>query len=57
MHDDVPPASDNTCELTATHDDAVDSEDEMPDLEEEDEPGYQTESDALSLPFHVTRPF
>ena len=50
VHDDVPPTSDNTCELTATHNDAVDSEDEIPDLgEESDESGYRTESDALAL--------
>ena len=63
VHDDVPPTSDNTREPTATHDDAVgseyeppdlgdvvDSEDEAPDLGvESDESGYQTESDALTL--------
>ena len=50
VHDDVIPTSDNTRELTVTHDDAVDSEDEMPDLGyESDESGYQTESDALTL--------
>ena len=50
VHDDVLPTSDNTRESTATHDDAVDYEDEIPDLGyESDESGYQTESDALTL--------
>ena len=63
VHDDVLPTSDNTRKLTATHDDAADSEDEMPDLGyasadsedelpdlgyESDESGCQTESDALT---------